>query len=222
MESRLFSENIHLTATPKMETGINAECLLSLQDDELLLQLKEVEDLINYFNGLLEVVYAEVELTPEREVLHEETSRMKHGMGPSSSETEEPDPNRLTDIRLKLILKLRIALRRAFQESQTRETTVNQIVSIADGDLAHTTYYYVGGQGDIPIILGRTDNMKYVDQLRFSPELQRQIARTDVYSSIALDLASNPHLTEEAKQLLLTHEDQRVRDRMQRLTRKRK
>lgn len=167
-----------------MKPTVRPDLLLALPENELLFQLEEIDGLTAFFQELLEEVYAEDELTAEREILHQETCLMSHGIRSFTAEMQQPDPERLSDLRLKLILKLRVALRKAFQTKDTQDTAIDQIIAIADGDLAHTTYYWAGGMASTPIILGHADNIDHVENFRFSPELQKQIATSNAFKSI--------------------------------------
>lgn len=119
---------------------------------------------------------------------------------------------------LKLIFKVRTALQIAlrsiptpiyYRENEEEYQRLRELViAMQDGDLAYSTYHWVGGHGAEPVVLETMRYHTFIRDMQFSPELQMEIARgDDAYK--AQDLAGNKHLTPEA-QLALFNRDDRV------------
>jgi len=179
--------------------------ILGVPEDEIVGQLVRSPELTAHFHELLTEIYSDTSLAEERAVLCAQTQS-----------TNEPRLESLLDENLKLILKIRGAIKKALAEVKyddydTREMLKDLVIKIQDGDLAYTTYAFYGGHADAQILLGTVDYHEFVDNLRFSPELQSVIATSDVYGSIPLDLANNPYLTDEAQMALFRHEHPNAR-----------
>jgi len=179
--------------------------LINTSEDEIVGQLVQSPELTAHFHELLAEIYSDTSLTEERTNLCEQTQS-----------TNEPHLESLSNENLKLILKIRGAIKKALAEVKyddydTREMLKDLVIKMQDGDLAYTTYAFYGGHADAQILLGTVDYHEFVDNLRFSPELQSIIAMSDVYGSIPLDLANNHSLTDEAQMELFRHEHPNAR-----------
>jgi hypothetical protein len=183
--------------------------------DEIITQLKTTEGLSDCFQRLIAAVYEDEGFAEERQILHKQT------------QGREGQDQQLTVEKLKIILQVRKAIMEALRRASNKvlnaprvtggkeeyEELKDLIIAIKDGDLAYTTYHWVGTHGAFPVILEdqRSRYRDFLNDLRFSPELQLEIARSNEYQSIPLDLASNHHLTSAAQVSLLNHEHTNVR-----------
>lgn len=178
---------------------VPAHDLLALSDKELVDRLTATPELVDGFRQMIEDVYGEENLVEERKILSNETQS-----------TKAPKLGRLATEKLKILLKMRAALSSVFHTGpffmKQDENLTKMVIDMQDGDFAYSTYQYVGGHADCGLILGDVDYRKFINELRFSPELQEKIARSNEYASIPLDLAWNHYLTPEAQMLLFNHE----------------
>lgn len=109
---------------------------------------------------------------------------------------------------LQAILKVRWALQEAlmtipspiyYRENEEAYQELRDIViAMEDGDLAYSTYDWVKNE---PVVLQTMNYLKFLRNLRFSPELQIAIATGEDQYKIA-DLASNRYLTPDAQVVL--------------------
>jgi hypothetical protein len=110
--------------------------------------------------------------------------------------------------KLRAILKVRIALQRALssiptpiyhRENEDKYDALRRLViEMQDGDLAYSTYYWIGTHGAEPVVLETMRYSDFLNDLRFSPEFQMDIATGGDRFKIA-NLAGNKYLTEEAQ-----------------------
>ncbi|MBU1151868.1 hypothetical protein KJ632_03535 [Patescibacteria group bacterium] len=187
----------------------STKLLLDMSQQDLINQFKDTQALKESFAKLLTAVYQRKDLPNERRKLYLKTKKL--------------DPNYESELlipKMQLILEVRLAISKAMQA--TRKPYVDQnnnpdfaplkglVLDMQDGDLAHTTFENIGGHGSSYEMLADRNYAKFMSDLRFSPELQLEIAKSKPYAEILTKLAQNKYLTGETQLLLLNHEDGNV------------
>ena len=182
-----------------------------LIDKEILKALKSTAELLAYFKQLIVETYEDETLVEDRVLLHKETQK-EAGVGAQE--------DRLQQDELKVLLRIRRAIIRAVTKLSNPFYPYNRkkawpplrelVIAMGDGDLAYTTHNPSSTTNLTPKILGVSDYGSFIEDLRFSPELQRELAVADDYKSIPLDLANNKHITPEAQVAMLDHQNPNV------------